>query len=119
MTGFLSLLAESPATLNVCGHAGIYLQFECEWSQMENVGMKIGGSQLVWLCVQQDKYQIEFFIKERMETLPAMQRKPEYDLESIKEYFRPPLASGEKLRVVNVESASCVALLTSDSVVGL
>jgi len=59
---------------------------------MENGGMKIGGSQFVWLCTQQDKYQIEFFIKERMETLPAMQRNPEYDLESIKEDFRPLLA---------------------------
>lgn len=62
------------------------------------------------LCVQQDKYQIEFFIKESTETLPAMQREPEYDLESIKEDFRPPLASGEELRVVNFESASCVCL---------
>lgn len=45
-------------------HAGIYLRFECEWrSQMENGGMKIGRSQFVWLFVQQDKYQIEFFIK--------------------------------------------------------
>lgn len=74
--------------------------------------MKIGGSQFVWLCVRQDKYQIEFFIKERKETLPAMQREPENDLESIKEDFRPPLASSEKLRVVNFESASCVALST-------
>lgn len=71
--------------------------------------MNIGGTQFVCLCVQQDKYQIEFFIKESTETLPAMQREPEYDLESIKEDFRPPLASGEELRVVNFESASCVS----------
>lgn len=83
---------------------------------METGGMEIGGSQFVWLCVKQDKYQIEFFNKERKKTLPAMQREPEYDLESIKEDFRPPLAIGEELRVVNFESASCVALSTSDLV---
>ncbi|KAL1252735.1 hypothetical protein QQF64_017428 [Cirrhinus molitorella] len=80
---------------------------------METGGMKMGGSQFVWLCVQQDKYQIEFFIKEWKETLPAMQREPKYDLESIKKNFSLPLASGEELRVVNFESASCVALSTS------
>lgn len=70
---------------------------------METEGMEIGGSKFVWLCVKQDEYQIEFFIKES-----------EYDLESIKEDFR--LASGEELRVVNFESSSCVALSTSDLV---
>lgn len=59
------------------------------------------GNENRWhtICVAQDKYQIEFFIKERKETLPAMQREPEYDLGSIKEDFRLPLASGEELRV--------------------
>lgn len=80
---------------------------------METGGIEIGSSQFVWLCVKQDKYQIEFFIKERKKTLPAMQREPEYDLESIKEDFRQTLATGKELRVVNFESASCVALSTS------
>ncbi len=72
---------------------------------METEGMEIGGLQFVWLCVKLDKYQIEFFIKET-----------EYGLESIKEDFRLPLASGEELRAVNFESVSCVALSTSDLV---
>lgn len=61
---------------------------------METEGMEIGGSQFVWLCVKQDEYQIEFFIKE-----------PEYDLESIKEDFR--LASCS----LNIRSGVCLPFI--------